>query len=140
VRASPWGETGRAAGAGRDGAGAGDQGEGGRDALRPRPAAAQGDPERPGRRLAGALRVGETSSGSDPFDGLAHEFAERYRRGERPSVDEYAAWYPHLAAAIRELFPTLAMMERIDDKADRPRGPAAARPPCDGPMPERLGD
>jgi hypothetical protein len=59
--------------------------------------------------------MGEISSGSDLFDELAYEFAEQYRRGERPSVDEYAARYPHLAAAIRELFPTLAMMKRIDE-------------------------
>ena len=29
---------------------------------------------------------------------LADEFAERYRRGERPSLTEYVERYPHLAA------------------------------------------
>src|SRR6516165_10304499 len=85
--------------------------------------------------------MGEISSGSDLFNELAHEFAERYRRGERPALDEYLDRYPHLAEEIRELFPMLAMMERAGSDADGPRGSAAAaRPRRDGPMPERLGD
>jgi WD40 repeat protein/serine/threonine protein kinase len=44
---------------------------------------------------------------------LADEFLDRYRRGERPPLGEYAARYPELAAEIREVFPAIAMMERI---------------------------
>ena len=41
------------------------------------------------------------------FDELAEEFAERYRRGERPSVEEYVDRLPEMADEIRELFPAL---------------------------------
>src|SRR5262249_10834027 len=109
----------------RGGAGAGDQGEGGGDAVRPRPAAAQGDPRRPGRRLAGVLTMADSSPGSDPFNELAHEFVERYRRGERPSPTEYAERYPDLAEEIRELFPMLAMMERHGGDGKTHRAPGA---------------
>jgi serine/threonine protein kinase/WD40 repeat protein len=85
--------------------------------------------------------MAEAMSGSDLFNDLAYEFAERYRRGDRPSLDEYVDRYPHLADEIRELFPTLVMMERVGSEADRPQGsPTADQPRRDGPMPERLGD
>ena len=44
---------------------------------------------------------------------LADEFLERYRRGERPPLGEYTARFPELAAEIREVFPAMAVMERI---------------------------
>ncbi len=84
--------------------------------------------------------MAEATSGSDLFNDLAYEFAERYRRGERPSLNEYADRYPHLADEIRELFPTLVMMERVGSEADGPQGSVADRPRRDRPMPERLGD
>jgi hypothetical protein len=37
---------------------------------------------------------------------LADEFAERYQRGERPSLTEYVERYPHLAADTFEVLPT----------------------------------
>ena len=49
-----------------------------------------------------------TSNGSREygrFDELAEEFAERHRRGERPSVQEYVDRLPEMADEIRELFP-----------------------------------
>ncbi|HKB40235.1 MAG TPA: serine/threonine-protein kinase, partial [Gemmataceae bacterium] len=68
---------------------------------------------------------------------LADEFAERYRRGERPTLDEYVNRYPALADDIRELFPAMAEMEQA--KEDREE---AAKPESAGPLPplERLGD
>src|SRR5262249_31164338 len=45
--------------------------------------------------------------------GLAEEFLERYRRGERPSLKEYIERHAELAAEIREVFPAMAMMENI---------------------------
>jgi len=51
----------------------------------------------------------------DAVEQLAEEFLERYRRGERPSVSEYASAYPDLAASIRELFPAIAMLENMGD-------------------------
>jgi len=55
---------------------------------------------------------------SDPHvtaavDALAAEFMDRTRRGERPTVEEYAALHPELAAQIRELFPTIAALEDL---------------------------
>jgi len=52
-------------------------------------------------------------SDRDPVEALATEFVEGLRLGERPSVDEYAAAHPELAADIRELFPTIASMEGL---------------------------
>lgn len=48
----------------------------------------------------------------DPIDLLAEEYAGRCRRGEQPSVDEYAARYPELADELRRLLPTVAFLER----------------------------
>ena len=52
---------------------------------------------------------------------LAEEFLERRRRGERPTVEEYEARHPELAAAIRDLFPALLLMENLGERlAGRP--------------------
>jgi eukaryotic-like serine/threonine-protein kinase len=68
---------------------------------------------------------------------LADEFAARYRRGERPSLQEYIDRHPGLADDIREFFPAMVEMERV--KAVRQ---AVKEPPATGPLPplERLGD
>ena len=74
-----------------------------------------------------------TSQGSerDPLERLAEEFAERYRRGERPTPEEYAPRYPELADQIRELFPALAVLEQFGSVA----GPAEASGGTDSPRP-----
>ncbi|MDB5322907.1 MAG: pknB 19 [Phycisphaerales bacterium] len=43
---------------------------------------------------------------------LADDFAGRCRRGERPSVEEYAQQHRALASEIRELFPAMLVMEQ----------------------------
>ena len=48
-----------------------------------------------------------------PIEHLAEEFLARYRRGELPAITEYVAAHPALAEEIRELFPTLMMLERV---------------------------
>jgi serine/threonine protein kinase/WD40 repeat protein/Tfp pilus assembly protein PilF len=48
------------------------------------------------------------------LDRLAEEFAERFRRGERPSLTEYIDRYPNLAEEIRDLFPAMVEMERAE--------------------------
>ncbi len=53
---------------------------------------------------------------------VAEEYLERRRRGEKPSVDEYARRYPELADEIRELFPTLAMLEDCASAGGKPTG------------------
>lgn len=56
------------------------------------------------------------------FEQLAEEFAERFRRGERPAPQEYADRYPEFADQIHDLFPAMVMMEEIapgcDDSGD----------------------
>ena len=89
---------------------------------------------------AGALNMIDSLSGSDLLNELAHEFAERYRRGERPPVNEYTDRYPDLAGEIRDLFPTLVMMEQFGSGVENRSVPVARRPRVDEPMPERLGD
>jgi eukaryotic-like serine/threonine-protein kinase len=75
----------------------------------------------------------------DPLDSLADEFAARCRRGESPSIAEYAAAHPCLASRIEELFPAVAMLERwrIDEEATRR---AVAVRDRFARAPERLGD
>ena len=84
--------------------------------------------------------MSESSSGPDLFNLLADEFAERYRRGERPPVSEYTRNYPELAEQINELFPALVAIEQFGSGADQATGLNAPRPGAAGPIPERLGD
>jgi tetratricopeptide (TPR) repeat protein len=75
----------------------------------------------------------------NPVDDLAEEFARRWRNGEQPSIEEYAARFPQWAAEIRDVFPAVLMMEefkpRLEDNTSG-KGPAAYAIPA----PERLGD
>jgi serine/threonine protein kinase len=54
----------------------------------------------------------EADSSRDPLDALAAEFAERCRRGERPSIEEFAARLPDRADEVRRLLQTVAFLER----------------------------
>jgi len=90
--------------------------------------------------LAGALIMGESMSESDVFNELAYEFAERFRRGERPSLTEYTNRYPELADEIRDLFPALVMMEHLGSGDDRLSESVAERSRSGQSVPERLGD
>jgi serine/threonine protein kinase/tetratricopeptide (TPR) repeat protein len=69
----------------------------------------------------------------DLLDRLAEEFADRFRRGERPTVQEYIDRYPGLADDLRELLPAMVEMEQAKEE---PRDePPAAAPPI-----RQLGD
>jgi serine/threonine protein kinase/WD40 repeat protein len=63
----------------------------------------------------------ESDFARNPVERLADDFLSRYRRGERPSISEYALKHPDLAEDIREVFPTLALVEQAgraeDDEA-----------------------
>jgi serine/threonine protein kinase len=64
----------------------------------------------------------DPSSERNPVEALAEEFALRHRRGERPSLTEYADKYPDLAGDIRELFPALIKMEQLrPNRGDCPK-------------------
>jgi eukaryotic-like serine/threonine-protein kinase len=72
---------------------------------------------------------------------FAEEFLERYRQGQRPSLKEYIDRYPALTDEIREVFPAMAMMEKIaladESLAGDPTGTTPQ--PKAAPL-EQLGD
>lgn len=62
--------------------------------------------------------MSDASLKPDPVGVLAEEFVERLRRGERPSISEYCRTHEELAPRIRELFPSLVMIEQLGPGAD----------------------
>src|SRR3954470_25066633 len=70
-----------------------------------------------------------TESDRNPLDIVAEDFAARWRRGERPSVMEFVRLHPQWAAELRELLPSLALMEKLKR---RNTGGGAATPPASG--------
>ncbi len=82
-----------------------------------------------------------TGSGRDPVEQLLESFLARLRRGERPSLEEYAARCPERADEIRELFPALVEMEQLKPAVANGANPPDQPPPRPAsPHPERLGD
>src|SRR4051794_28487391 len=81
-------------------------------------------------------------SDADPLLPLAEEFAERFRRGERPVLAEYTDRHPELADRIRKLFPALAMIEDLGSVDQRGSATGAAPPATawPAPAPATLGD
>ena len=63
--------------------------------------------------------MADPATDRDPLEILADEFVSSQRRGESPSVDDYIARHPDLADQIRELFPTVAAMERLKARSER---------------------
>ena len=59
---------------------------------------------------------------------LADEFAARYRRGERPSLQEYVDRHPDLADEIRECFPAWSEVEQVKEDRREAAGAAVSRP------------
>jgi WD40 repeat protein/serine/threonine protein kinase len=74
--------------------------------------------------------VANSSDERDPVERLAEEFMARNRRGEKPTLSEYAARYPELADDIRELFPTLLTMEDLGDSSLAATGPHLVQAPA----------
>jgi eukaryotic-like serine/threonine-protein kinase len=71
------------------------------------------------------------------FDELAEEFAERFRRGDRPSLQEYVDRLPEMAEEIREMFPAMVEVEQADGDA---RGDLVPPPPPVAPRFSQIGD
>jgi serine/threonine protein kinase/Flp pilus assembly protein TadD len=70
-----------------------------------------------------------------PVDELAEDFVARFRRGERPSVSEYARRYPELAEQISEVLQALVLIEQLGP------GPEEAVPAStEGPPLRQLGE
>ncbi|MCA9068345.1 MAG: serine/threonine protein kinase, partial [Planctomycetaceae bacterium] len=54
-----------------------------------------------------------TETPSDQVLKLADEFIDRLQNGERPEIKEYVERYPQWAEEIREVFPTIELMEDV---------------------------
>ncbi|HZZ73840.1 MAG TPA: protein kinase [Pirellulales bacterium] len=78
-----------------------------------------------------------TDAELEQLDELAAEISARFRRGEHPSVAEYAGKYPQLASELKALFPTIAAMERLKVKKEFRSGSRAS---LRGLQLTRLGD
>jgi serine/threonine protein kinase len=92
-----------------------------------------------GKSPAGATETIDAEADADdvrdPFERIAEEFVERRRKGESPSVEEYAKRYPEHAETIRKLLPAVAMIERLGQGAEHPAQTELPRP-----VPVKLGD
>src|SRR5262245_7125521 len=75
----------------------------------------------------------------DPLDQLAEEYLARLRRGEHPTVAEYAEKHPELAERIREFFPALHVVEDLASVGGQATGPFPKSSSDDAP-PRQLGE
>ena len=69
--------------------------------------------------------MSDTASGSerDPVEQLLESFLARWRRGERPSPEEYAERCPERADEIRDLFPAMVEIEQFKPAIEEALGP-----------------
>ena len=72
----------------------------------------------------------------DPIEMLTEEFVQRYREGERPTIEEFARQHGEYADDIQNLFPILVNIEQL--KGDAPKGGVGRTPGVAGI--EQLGD
>jgi serine/threonine protein kinase/formylglycine-generating enzyme required for sulfatase activity len=74
------------------------------------------------------VRHFEEPSSADPIGPIADEFVAAFRHGQAPSVEEFARRYPAHADKIREILPTLLLMEqaKCSDATPGPQRPAEA--------------
>jgi serine/threonine protein kinase len=79
-------------------------------------------------------RISETDPDRHPLDVVAEEFARCCRAGEHPSVSDYAQRHPELAGELRDLLPSIAMMEKLKNSRRSQSSVATA------PRIERIGD
>jgi serine/threonine protein kinase/Flp pilus assembly protein TadD len=70
---------------------------------------------------------------------VAEDYLARLRRGERPHFSEYTTVYPDLAEEIRDIFPSLLVMEEARPPQGLP-GPGSRPVTVDGRPLERLND
>ncbi|HLU48699.1 MAG TPA: hypothetical protein VK116_11470, partial [Planctomycetota bacterium] len=81
---------------------------------------------------------GRIAGGREAVELLAEDFLARRRRGEHPSIEEYVRRRPELAAEIRDVFPTLILLEDLKKASTVPRvlatdpGPPAVAGEPDG--------
>ena len=83
--------------------------------------------------------MSKTQSKSEVINELADEFAERYRRGERPKISDYIIRYPAPEAEIREVLSALVHVERLAPSPDT-QSTDQSSSISDRSMPAALGD
>jgi hypothetical protein len=82
-----------------------------------------------------------SSADRDPIERMAESFLERYRRGERPSIEDFAAQHPELAEDIRALLPALVQLEQGMSAPEATGSlPGAVWPASLTGAPQTLGD
>ncbi|HOW68875.1 MAG TPA: serine/threonine-protein kinase, partial [Candidatus Paceibacterota bacterium] len=79
----------------------------------------------------------DANTDRDPLELLAADYMDRLRQGQHPSIEDYAEQHPALAQEIRDLFPTIAMTERLKAHQARSSGGRATLGPA---QLDRLGD
>src|SRR5207248_9943137 len=77
-------------------------------------------------------------SGRHLLDQLGEDFVARYRRGERPSVSEFAQKYPEVADQVQEILQALMLMEELGPAPCAKERSATAAPAS--PAPQQLGE
>src|SRR5262249_39721994 len=124
----------------RDRASAEHQGSSGRQTLYSGFETAEGDPAKHAGRHEGVPAMSNASSEHDPVNQLAEEFLERYRRGERPSVTDYAQQHPQWAEKILDVFPALLVVEECAAVGGQSTGPHTNATMDDRVIPRQLGE
>ncbi len=76
----------------------------------------------------------ESKIAHDPVDRLAEDFLARYRRGERPSISEYARQFPDVAGEVADVIQVLLLMENLGAEQ------AESNENDVGPLPKQLGE
>jgi hypothetical protein len=77
------------------------------------------------------------------LEALVESFLERYRRGETVEIADYLIKYPLLAHRIRDYFPGLILLERLQAAASgavEGSAPGSDASASSGGLPERLGE
>ena len=82
--------------------------------------------------------MSDLSSEFDPVEILVDEFLDRHRRGERPSLAEFADEHREHAERIRSLVPAMLALEEYGPGSEV--GPLPGRSATLARMPQRLGD
>ena len=80
--------------------------------------------------------AGDSEVDRHPLDVVAEEFARSCRAGEHPSVSDYAQRHPELAGELRDLLPSIAMMEKLKNSRRQSLSSSVAA----APRIERIGD
>ncbi|HKI20287.1 MAG TPA: serine/threonine-protein kinase, partial [Isosphaeraceae bacterium] len=79
----------------------------------------------------------DSSEGYELLNRITDEYMGRMRRGDRPTVEEYCARYPHLAEEIRDLLGAMVEIEQVEEDLRESREPAPSSAPLAG---RNVGD